>query len=427
MGGLSTSLVTNRNMLVLLLSVFWHLSSCSEWFMDEPDYYMSSLLDGSLNDQQDIMYTPLRDDYEKLCIRTEYYFCPGVSGPLMRVEVVKDVCTDPPSVLSMSECKEYLECDPHHYIIGEKSCTTATGTPGYYTIYCVKGFVQEGMCKGTGDANTHNDVINHNLDDVITSEDEINECGPVEVGETCFKQDVDILFIIDMSASMIPEIQSVYNFVGTFSVENAGADHVKWALIVGPKNAGNKPGNHNFLYLASNIQPIKDFQDAMGDVLQYDMIGQYEMLYDALYLSIRNISSFLPYSGEELLWPVWVGNVIDESVPPLADFFVAWRENSKRVIVVFTDEPGQSFLIPESKVGKTYNTNDTITQDKLVLMLQSIDNIQLYAFTNITDKNTKNAWYPLATATGGTSIELNSAPDVTKDKLAEIFNKEVCY
>ena len=106
---------------------------------------------------------------------------------------------------------------------------------------------------------------------------------------------------------------------------------------------------------------------------------------------------------------------------------VGWRENSKRVIVVFTDEPGQSFLIPESKVGKTYNTNDTITQDKLVLMLQSIDDIQLYAFTNITDKNTKNAWYPLATATGGTSIELNSAPDVTKDKLAEIFNKEVCY
>ena len=99
---------------------------------------------------------------------------------------------------------------------------------------------------------------------------------------------------------MIPEIQSVYNAVESFSIEHKEADHVNWALIVGPKNTGNKPGSHNFLYLASNLKSIDSFQDALAATLTYNMVGQYEMLYDALYLSLRNISSFLP----ELFDPV---------------------------------------------------------------------------------------------------------------------------
>ena len=169
------------------------------------------------------------------------------------------------------------------------------------------------------------------------------------------------------------------------------------------------------------------FQYAMSQVLQYQMIGQYEMLYDALYLSIRNLSSFLPYQWEELLWPVWVGNGIDESVPPLDEFYIQWREKSKRVIIVFTDEPGQSFLMPSSKVGKTYNTNDTITQEKLAMMLSSIDDIRLYTFTDLANTKPISSWSSLSSLTSGASFEITGDQSITLKQLGEIFEDEICY
>ena len=74
------------------------------------------------------------------------------------------------------------------------------------------------------------------------------------------------------------------------------------------------------------------------------MGGQYEMLYDAVYLSIANISGALKYGYEDLIWPTFVGNAIEESQPPIVDFKINWRPNAKRVIIVFSDEIGQSYL-----------------------------------------------------------------------------------
>ena len=31
------------------------------------------------------------EDYIKQCYRREYYFCPGVGGPLHRIEILKDI------------------------------------------------------------------------------------------------------------------------------------------------------------------------------------------------------------------------------------------------------------------------------------------------------------------------------------------------
>ena len=106
-------------MIRYLILVFLLLSSgCSEWFMEVPSYYSTRDLDGSLLANNNPTAVSTQEDHEKLCVRTEYYFCPGVSGPLMRIEITKDVCVDPPIVLSMSECEEYLECDPHYYDLG---------------------------------------------------------------------------------------------------------------------------------------------------------------------------------------------------------------------------------------------------------------------------------------------------------------------
>jgi len=413
-------------LLVMTSMACFFASSCSDWFLEEPVYNIPSFSATSgfpIEVENDAIS---QEAYEKLCIRTEYYFCPGVSGPMMRIEITKDICENPPVVLSMSECEEYLECDPHHYNLGEKSCIAADGMPGSYESFCVKGFVEEGPCVSFP-------MIDNLEAEDVTVEDsdlttkEICEYGPNDFVDSCENEEVDVLVIVDLSASMLPEIQSVYSLVKAFSEDHEDADHIKWSLIVGPKNSGNKPGNHNFLYLASNLQSIHDFQSALEQVLTYDMIGQYEMLYDALYLSLRNIASFLPYQWDELLWPVWIGNVIDESIPPIEDFYVNWRENSKKIVVVFTDEPGQSFLIPASEVGKTYNTNNTVTQEKLSMMLESIENIKLYTFTEDYGENVAGAWQPLSSITGGESFELSANPGDTLDHLIEILEGEVCY
>tara|TARA_R110001583_G_scaffold47779_1_gene149653 strand:- start:714 stop:1916 length:1203 start_codon:yes stop_codon:yes gene_type:complete len=400
--------------------------------MDEPEYQMPMFYHDTFSVNNEIISVSAQEEYEKLCIRTEYYFCPGVSGPLMRIEITKDICVDPPEVLRMSECEVYLECDPHYYNLGKKSCITEDGLQGTYTLYCVKGFLEDGLCE------TNLSSIDDDKKDIEEpeSKDDVNSSSEKEDAsnddndnfvEACEKEAVDVLVIIDLSASMISEIESVYKLTQTFDAVSEDKEHVKWSLIVGPKNYGNKPGNHNYLYLASNLQSISEFQSALDEVLSYDMIGQYEMLYDALYLSLRNISSFLPYQWEELLWPVWVGNVIDESVPPLDEFYVDWRENSKKVVIVFTDEPGQSFLMPASKVGKSYNTNDTITQAKLLMMLETISDIKLYAFTDISSKESNGAWWPLAFVTSGMTFELDNNPENTLSHLEEIVSSEICF
>ena len=125
------------------------------------------------------------------------------------------------------------------------------------------------------------------------------------------------------------------------------------------------------------------------------------MLYDALYLSIRNISLFLPYENDTLLWPTWIGNVFSESVPPIEDFSISWRGESKKVIIVFTNEIGQSFLFPLSKKGKSYNTKDTITKNKLKMMIQTTKNLKIYTFTDEDSKDGLYGWDTFSEITGG--------------------------
>tara|TARA_B100000131_G_scaffold323267_1_gene381201 strand:- start:11773 stop:12969 length:1197 start_codon:yes stop_codon:yes gene_type:complete len=334
------------------------------------------------------------DTYEYNCIRTEYYFCPGISGPLMRVEIVKDICKTPPVVISISECKEFLECNPAIPIVEEEPCTTTSGYSGTKSIYCDKGFLKPGPCVGAcpeNDCDTSEEKNSSSSDD---AQDE-NDNGSIEdinnPIDNCEDQEVDVLFLVDMSASMKNEIGEVINGINTFTLQYAESN-TKWGMIVGPLNAGETPGNQNYLAIISNLQDIKDFSSDIQIVAGFDLNSQYEMLYDGLYLAIRNISTFLPYKDDTLLWPTWIGDVFAESVPPLEDFKINWRTHSKKVIIIFTNEIGQSFLFPKSKIGKSYNTKDTITKKKLETMILSIPNLKVYTFTDEDSKSGLYGW-----------------------------------
>ena len=67
--------------------------------MDKPDPYSSADIPQAAPEDA----TPVisSEQYKLECYRTEYYFCPGVDGPLYRIAVLKDICKDPPEVISI--------------------------------------------------------------------------------------------------------------------------------------------------------------------------------------------------------------------------------------------------------------------------------------------------------------------------------------
>ena len=84
------------------------------------------------------------EEYQKECKRHEWYFCDLNGGE--RMMVTKDICQDPPIVLEVGECEEFLECDPTVYHLEIIECITSDGFPGTQNKICSKGKIQYTDC-----------------------------------------------------------------------------------------------------------------------------------------------------------------------------------------------------------------------------------------------------------------------------------------
>ena len=171
--------------------------------------------------------------------------------------------------------------------------------------------------------------------------------------------DTDILFIVDWSGSMSDEISAVLTALNQFAGHYSLQDSLQWGLVVGPRNA---PGEFDErLFMISDIAPFPDFLAQFAGLGNLGMSTGNEMLLDALYFALQNISGDAPIDLAAAQWNNWVG----ESVPAKENFNLSWRPGADRVIIVFSDESPQSYLTPNIDVPQIWSTCQATPQSKI--------------------------------------------------------------
>ena len=96
------------------------------------------------------------------------------------------------------------------------------------------------------------------------------------------------------------------------------------------------------------------------------------------------------------------------SVPELSQFRLSWRSTADKVIILFTDEYDQSYLVPR--------VTDTVLADAL----SATPGLKVYIFTD-----SPLTWREYANATGGSMMNLSSNQQQMYDDLMSILD-QIC-
>ena len=228
-----------------------------------------------------------------------------------------------------------------------------------------------------------------------------NDCdGITDYGEEI--KDTDILFIVDWSGSMDDEIAAVRSALNRFASQFQDEGKLQWGLVVGPRS--DDLGRER-LYLISDIAPFEDFLSSFASLNSDRMDTSTEMLRDALYLSVKDISSNAIFNVGVVDWCCNTA-----STPSKDEFKINWRENVDKIAIVFTDEPDQSWLRPE------------INPEVITHTLNGVTRFKLYTF--ITPYNSGN-WAHWANQTGGSEFELTWNQNQMYENLMSIID-EAC-
>jgi len=344
-------------------------------------------------------------------------------------------CNDPPECtnLTMSECLALCtqldiltdqECDPYTgMIIQDEICNNfdedcdqeideelmvACYTGPQETLdvgVCLAGSM---ICNQGQWGNTDNwDRFRRDYckDEIIPSQEVCdgadNDCdGVTDYGEEI--KDTDILFIVDWSGSMAEEIAAVRSALNRFAAHFQDQGKLQWGLVVGPRQDDLE---RERLYLISDISPFEDFLSSFAALNSDGMDTSEEMLRDALYFSIRDIS---PNANFDVGNANWRSNTT--STPSKENFKINWRQNVDKIVIVFTDEEDQSWLDPE------------IAPDVITDSLTGIARFKLYTFIMPYNPGTWEDW---AVQTGGRQFELTWNQNQMYENLMSIID-EAC-
>ena len=245
--------------------------------------------------------------------------------------------------------------------------------------------------------------------DEVLPQDEIcdgadNDCdGEVDYGEEI--RDTDILFVVDWSGSMDEEIAAVRIALNQFAQQFAAEEALQWGLIIGPKESGPF-GSTELLVKVIDISPFDEFLRAFSQLGNEGMDTGSEMLKDALYLSIQNITGAANIDVNATLWRGNTG-----SDPLKENFTITWREDSARIIVLFTDEGPQSYWLPPT------------TPELLLPALRAAIDFKLYGFVDPGWEG--NRWEDYILAGGGRRFVLTANANNMYNDLMSIID-EAC-
>ncbi len=254
----------------------------------------------------------------------------------------------------------------------------------------------------------------------ITPSEEIcdgadNDCdGIVDYGEEI--RDTDILFIVDWSGSMDQEIEAVRTALNRFAAQFSAEQQLQWGLIVGPKEF--RGTQDEMLVLVSDISPFENFLRSFAALGMEGMDTGNEMLLDAIYLAVRNISA---RANVDLASTVWWRNT--GSIPPKGIFDITWRANTDRVVVVFSDEEEQSFL---RDINDPEGPARPIDRGVVAEAVRLTPSLKFYAFAPVPIfGNLRQQWEDLTLAGNGTVFELTTSPASMYNDLMSIID-EAC-
>ena len=249
-------------------------------------------------------------------------------------------------------------------------------------------------------------------------------------------QDTDILFIIDWSGSMSDEIQAVMTALNMFASNYSDEEVIKWGLVIGPipqstPSAWNAP---EWLHITSDLVDFQQFISALAG-LNANVGGGNEMLYDAIYLSIRNLvpTQLLPWPIETLSWESSGGTQFADSLPGIDQFEINWRDDTNHVVIVFTDEEGQSYMW--KNITDPPNEMCGITEDELITTIQNAVDLSVYTFTPEGVKDVPSViWGPACAGGGWESLsqfsgkwyKLTSNAAIMYESLLEILDETAC-
>ena len=107
----------------------------------------------------------------------------------------------------------------------------------------------------------------------------------------------------------------------------------------------------------------------------------------------------------------WKGSI--KSYPEIDKFSVSWRENTNKVIIVFTDEPFQTFMKPSISIQNVLST------------AAGVPNLKIYVFTPPVYE-AKETWGEVATGTGGKWFELTYDDLPLYHNLTDILDENIC-
>jgi len=294
-----------------------------------------------------------------------------------------------------------------------------TGPEGTLMVgICVPG---EMTCDaGTwGNYNEQEEFVPYYCKDEIVPQDEIcngldDDCdGIADWGEEM--KETDVLFIVDWSGSMGDEMSAVMVALNQFAQNFSDEEVIKWAFMRGPVSVFPSIYNER-LEIQQDLTGFSDFLASLAgmDTSSQSMSTSMEMILDAIYLSVHNISAALNYAIADLAWSGVNSNIsggkVVESEPPLQSFNISWRPGADRIIIVFTDEGPQSYLDPQLNI------------EDIKAAISGTPQLKLYTFSKTP---WSSEWQDIAASGNGSWFKLTNNPTEMYASLMEIID-EIC-